>query len=161
VRVPAGHAADAVSRAYAGESDVAYAEPNAEATAVELPNDPSFGLQWGLTNVDAADAWAVSKSSASTIVAVVDTGVSQSHSDLGSKIAANVNFSDSGTVDDINGHGTHVAGIAAAATNNFVGIAGLGWNARIDNVKALGDNGSGSTPGWFRGSPGRPITARR
>ena len=46
-------------------------------------------------------------------------------------------------MDDLYGHGTHVAGIAAAATNNGLGVAGLGYNATLMNVKVLGDQGSG------------------
>jgi thermitase len=46
-------------------------------------------------------------------------------------------------VDDVNRHGSHVAGIAAAATNNAVGVAGVGYSVDIMNVKVLGDSGSG------------------
>jgi Subtilase family len=73
---------------------------------------------------------------------VLDTGVSLSHPDLQGKIVASTNFSSSSTVDDVKGHGSHVAGIAAAATNNAVGVAGVGYSVDI-NVKVLGDSGSG------------------
>jgi len=57
---------------------------------------------------------------------------------------ANVNFTDSTSYKDIYGHGTHVAGIAAAIPDNSIGIAGLGYDATIMNVKVLGDDGKGS-----------------
>jgi hypothetical protein len=56
---------------------------------------------------------------------------------------ANKNFTTSSTVDDLYGHGTHCAGIAAATTNNSIGVAGVGFNTSLMNVKVLGDNGSG------------------
>jgi thermitase len=142
VRVP-GNAPD-YAKAYGRDAAVAYAEPNAQAQAADVPNDPSFSLQWGLNKIRAADAWSVTHGSSSAVVAVLDTGVSLSHPDLASKIIASKNFSSSATVDDVNGHGTHVAGIAAAATNNGVGVAGVGYSAEIENVKVLGDDGTGS-----------------
>ncbi|MBI2941018.1 MAG: S8 family serine peptidase, partial [Chloroflexi bacterium] len=77
-------------------------------------------------------------------IAILDTGVDQDHEDLASKIVGNIDFTGSGTVDDRNGHGTHVAGIAAAATDNRVGIAGAGAASSLLNVKVLGDEGAGS-----------------
>lgn len=58
-----------------------------------------------------------------------------------------INFTTSHDADDFCNHGTHVAGISAASTNNGIGVTGVGYNANIVNVKVLGDNGSG-TFGW-------------
>lgn len=63
---------------------------------------------------------------------MLDTGVSLSHPDLQGKVVVSKNFSSSSTVDDVNGHGSHVAGIAAAATNNAAGIAGLSFAQLTD-----------------------------
>jgi len=150
VAVPAGGAAEA-ARAYAGEGAVAYAEPDATASAVETPNDPSFALQWGMSKIGAPAAWDVSTGSAGIEVAVLDTGIAAAHPDLAGKVVKQVNFSASATLDDVYGHGTHVAGIAAALTNNGLGGAGLGWNASLDNVKVLGDSGSGAYSGIAQG----------
>lgn len=79
------------------------------------------------------------------IVAVIDSGVSASHPDLSGKVLPGYDFfnGDADATDD-NGHGTAVAGITAAATNNAIGMAGVSWNSMILPVKALGADGSGS-----------------
>lgn len=126
---------------------VLYAEKDEIAFALETANDPFLPNQWGLTKIRASDtgesAWNYSHGNSSVLVAVVDTGIDQNHPDLTGKIAKNKNCTNSTTVDDRYGHGTHVAGIAAAATNNNVGVAGLGYNVRLINAKGLGDDGSG------------------
>jgi len=148
--------------AYAKDRRVEYAEPNFIAAA--LTNDTRFDNQWALNNIgqetcntakticttgtfdadiDAPEAWKYSTGSADIKIAILDTGIDQDHPDLNDKIVASENFTDSNTVDDLYGHGTHVAGIAAAETNNSVGVAGVGYQSRLMNVKVLGDDGSG------------------
>jgi thermitase len=140
---------------YRQRTDVVYAEPNyIRGTDLAAPNDPSYPTQWSLAAIRALGGWSVFPasygSSLSPPLAVVDTGVDSNHPDL----SANVDTSDgarclsgvcvaSAALDD-NGHGTHVAGIAAAATNNGIGVAGIGFPSRIMPVKVLGSNGSGS-----------------
>lgn len=121
---------------------IEYAEPDYVATTMDVPNDPYFNLQWGMQKVKAPDAWNITKSGSGVKIAILDTGIDQNHEDLSSKITDNYNCTDS-PIDDSYGHGTHVAGIAAAATNNGTGVAGLGYNASLMNVKVLGDDGSG------------------
>src|SRR5687768_118519 len=91
------------------------------------PSDPAFHLQWNLEMIGAPAAWQVATGSASTI-AIVDTGVDLQHEDLRNKIVGNVTCIGSlgiptncqaGGQDDY-GHGTHVAGIAAASTDNGI-----------------------------------------
>ena len=142
VVVPSATAAAALARLKNSPS-VEFAEPDATAEAADVPDDPSFSLQWGMTKIKAPDAWTTTKGSPSVKVAVLDTGVSLSHPDLQGKVVATRNFSSSSTPDDANGHGSHVAGIAAAATNNEVGVAGVGYSVDIMDVKVLGDSGSG------------------
>ena len=128
---------------------VVYAEPDYKAFALELTNDPGIvnNLQWGMFKIKAANvdssAWNFSKSNPSVNIAILDTGIDQNHEDLSSKIVSNKNCTNSVTVDDLYGHGTHVAGIAAALTNNGIGVAGVGYNASLMNVKVLDDGGSG------------------
>jgi thermitase len=142
VTVPKGQAKEKV-KAYSSNPRVAYAEPDFVVEAVGSPDDPWFVKQWGMVKVQAPEAWEVTTGS-SIDIAILDTGIDLDHPDLASKIAGNINFSDSGTVDDVHGHGTHVAGIAAASTNNGIGVAGLGYAATIMNVKVMGDTGSGA-----------------
>ncbi len=105
---------------------------------------PIFNVQWDMTKVQAPQAWDITKGSQNVIIAILDTGIDVNHPDLAGKVVSSVNFTDSSTP-YANGqsHATHVAGIAAAITNNGVGIAGLGRNSSLMNVKVLGDNGYG------------------
>jgi thermitase len=98
--------------------------------------------QWGPAAVSAPAAWQyVSGGSSGIVIAIVDTGVDDTHPDLSPKIVGEYSFV--GTIKDGFGHGTHVAGIAAAATDNQIGIAGMCPNCKILSVKVLDDQGSG------------------
>jgi len=155
---------DAAQR-MAQEPLVEYAEPNYLLYALDhdngdyVVNDPRFNEQYGPQKIQAPGAWRVianrrgdvSTATATVNIAICDTGVDLDHPELQGKIKASVNFSDSPDEDDHYGHGTHVAGIAAAATNNGEGIAGVGFSANLLNVKVLGDFGSGSTSGVAAG----------
>src|SRR3989338_8522603 len=138
---------DAIISAFSKIPNVEFAEPDFVATALATTNDPSLSSQWGMFKVQAANnstsAWDITTGSTSTKIAILDTGIDQDHPDLSAKIVANQNFTSSPTVDDLYGHGTHVGGIAAAVTNNSTGVAGLGYNSSIMNVKVLDDSGSG------------------
>ena len=142
ITVPKGQVNEKV-KAYRANAKVAYAEPDSVAKAAGSPNDPYFGYQWGLSKVGAPQAWDVTTGSSSIKIAILDTGVDPNHPDLAGKIISNINFSGSNTTNDVYGHGTHVAGIAAAVTNNGIGVAGMGYSSSIMNVKVLGDDGIG------------------
>lgn len=132
-------------------ASVAFGAP---AHAIPLtPNDPAFGLQWNLRMIGAPAAWQVATGAGSTI-AIVDTGVDLDHDDLKNKVVGHVNCIGAGTLgmckeggsagQDDNGHGSHVAGIAAAATDNGTGVAGTAPDASILAIKVLQSDGSGS-----------------
>ncbi len=142
VEVPANTVQSAIG-VYASDPATEFAEPDAVAQAFLIPNDPHFGSQWGPQKVEAPAAWDSSTGSNTVRIAVLDTGIRSSHPDLAGKVVASRNFTSSLTDDDVDGHGTHVAGISSAITNNAVGIAGMDWNARLMNGKVLGDDGSG------------------
>jgi type VII secretion-associated serine protease mycosin len=120
------------------------------AVAVELDHvvtaagDTYRDQQWDLDAARVPGAWPVS-TGAGVTVAVIDTGVAADHPDLAGQILPGADFiaGTEGPSTDPNGHGTHVAGIIAAATGNGQGIAGIAPDARILPVRVLGANGSG------------------
>ncbi|NIO48381.1 MAG: S8 family serine peptidase [Candidatus Aminicenantes bacterium] len=148
--------------AFKRNPDVEYAEPNYIAYVTETPNDPLFDLQYALYNPDsgppgspqgderadikATSAWEETKGDEDIVIAILDTGVDLNHPDLDDKIYSSgfdfINVDSDATDDE--GHGTHVAGIAAAETDNGEGIAGVAWNCKILPVKVLDNLGFGS-----------------
>ena len=131
------------------------ADPDTEVVSVEVDepvelldqaSDPERPAQWALDNVAYETAWNTHDGSGVKI-AVVDTGVRADHEDLAGKVVSGANFTTDGQSNgcsDVYGHGTHVAGIAAATTNNGLGIAGGAKGAKVLPVKVLGDDGWGS-----------------
>lgn len=116
----------------------------AAAPAHAAVNDPGLSQQWALPMVGAPDAWATG-TGAGVSIAVVDTGGHYGHEDLAAKLLPGRNFvADGAAAQDDNGHGSHVAGIAAAATNNQIGIAGVAPDAKVVPVKVLAADGTGS-----------------
>ncbi|MFZ9880947.1 MAG: S8 family serine peptidase, partial [Phycisphaerales bacterium] len=112
----------------------------------ELPDDPSFSSQYSLRNtgqvvsgqtglvgsdVRAEGAWSYTTGNPNLVIAVLDSGI-DAHPELAGRILAGINVPDGNTVttDECN-HGTHVAGILAAAGNNGTGMAGMTWNAKL------------------------------
>ncbi len=122
------------------------AEPNYHLYAVDtFPNDPAWGNQYGLNAIRAPQGWDTTTGSAAVVIAIIDTGVNLTHPDLAGKIVAGYDFVNNDAVaDDDNGHGSHVAGISAASSNNGVGVAGTSWGARIMPVKVLDASAGGS-----------------
>ncbi len=111
-------------------------------------NDRYFAEQWNLTQIGAADAWTVSTGKG-VVIGIVDSGIDATHPDLAGKIDAQADCLGGtcreGTARDRDGHGTAVAGIAAAKTDNSAGIAGVAPDARLVVARVLGDDGSGVT----------------
>ncbi|MDB4965717.1 MAG: peptidase and in kexin sedolisin [Myxococcales bacterium] len=139
--------------------DVAYAEPDyiRHRTGDPItPSDPLFARQWALPMINAPQAWSRSTGSSAVTVAIIDTGAVM-HPELAERIAGGYDFitdptnaadgggrdedwTDTGDSTDQSSalHGTHVAGIIAAQSNNGVGVAGLDWGCRLVIVRALG-----------------------
>jgi serine protease len=150
-------AAAAVAVAFAAPTAAQAAAPCAPVTTsyesggaptASSPNDPLLGRQWGLSQVNAPGAWSRGALGAGATIAIVDTGVDLNHPDLKDKLLPGVDLVSNETctpgAQDLNGHGTHVAGIAAAATNNGIGVAGTAPAARILPVRVLDSTGSGA-----------------
>jgi subtilisin family serine protease len=129
---------------------------NKTSGGMTIPNDPDFGLQWGLYNtsisgsdradIHAPEAWNITTGSSDVIVAVIDTGVDYTHEDLADNCINGYDFvnMDDDPMDD-HGHGTHCAGIISAVTDNNIGIAGISWNSKILPIKSFSSAGYSST----------------
>lgn len=138
---------------------IEWSEPYYIGSTAFTPNDDSLGSQWYLNKISAQSAWDVSKGDSTIIIAIVDSGVDWDHPDLQENIWNNedeipnngTDDDNNGYVDDVRGwdftaddndpvesspvHGTLLAGLAAAAADNSIGIAGVGYNCEIMPVK--------------------------
>jgi thermitase len=158
VRVGGGESLQAKLAEYRSRRDVVYAEPNyiASATSLPRPDDPAYDQQWSLAKGQAVDGWSLFPGSyepgGGAKLAIVDTGTDLTHPDLAGQLdladSANcVNDRDAcapGSAQDDQGHGTHTTGIAAAAANNGVGVAGVAFASSVMAVKVLDAQGSGT-----------------
>lgn len=136
---------DQMLQAYKNNPNVEYAEPNYYFHAAWTPNDPAFSQQYGPQKIQAPRAWDITRSNSNVKIAIIDTGVQANHPDLSGKVINGYDFVDGDNVpQDGNGHGTHCAGIAAAATNNGIGMAGVAPEAKILAVRVLNNSGSGT-----------------
>ncbi|WP_421616784.1 S8 family peptidase [Brevibacillus sp. TJ4] len=126
--------------------DSVFAEPNYLLLPNRRPNDTYYiDYQWNLPLIGMEQSWEISKGSNDVVVAVIDTGLDLSHPEFAGKVIEGYNVLDgSNRPEDDNGHGTHVAGVIAAKTNNSDGIAGMSWNSKLMPIKAIGADGSGS-----------------
>lgn len=131
--------------------DYQYVVPNWICYPVRNPNDPQFPQQWHHQKVKSPQAWDLVTGRSTQIVAVVDTGIDLTHPDLQANRVPGFNSVDrkaeidGGQVNDLNGHGTHVAGDAAAIGNNATGVAGMGWNFKIMMIRTSNSPGGGAT----------------
>jgi subtilisin family serine protease len=146
LRVPAANE-EQVIRALQRHPDIEEVEEEAFVSALDAsPDDAHWPGQWGVKRAGFPTAWATTRGSAKTIVAVVDTGVETSHPDLRAALLPGRDFVDEDrTPSDEHGHGTAVAGVLAARTNNHAGIAGVCWNCRVLSVRVLDRDGSGDS----------------
>jgi hypothetical protein len=127
-----------------------YAHPNWMCYPINTPNDPEFPNQWHHQNMQSELAWNISTGNNDIIVAFTDTGIDLTHPDLAPNRVLGFNAPtdtaeiDGGQVNDLNGHGTHVAGCGAAIGNNGIGVAGCGWNMKIMMVRVSDSTGGGA-----------------
>jgi len=117
---------------YRKDGAVAFAEVDAQLPPAVIPNDPSYSGQWHHAKIQAPTAWNTTKGSTSLIIAICDTGIDPTHPDLKDKLLAGYNSDDGSTNwSDIHGHGTAVAGAAAAMGDNGTFGTGVVWNCKI------------------------------
>lgn len=110
-------------------------------STASAPDDPYLDQQWSLNAMRVRDAWTTWTGSPGGVVAIVDTGVDLAHADIAPGLLPGYNAVNrltqhaGGQVMDLNGHGTAVAGAAAARGNNAYGVCGMGWNLSILPVR--------------------------
>jgi subtilisin family serine protease len=151
-RVRPGRERD-VARRLAARADVEYAEPDRIVRTQLVPNDPLYAShQWNLARVNAEPAWDISTGRPDVVVAVIDTGFDVSHPDRPVNLRLGCDHVRWGLAKDQpcptvaydhHGHGTHVAGIVAAAQNNGQHVAGVAPNVTVLAIAAFGADGSG------------------
>jgi thermitase len=170
VAVTEGTRADALAELRA-DPDVVWAEPNQ--LVQPATSDPGWTYLWGMFNdgsggmrvdadIDALQAWTVSQGAGIT-VGVVDTGVQSAHPDLTGRLVTGYNAMDGTTeTTDALGHGTHVAGIIAANSDNGIGVAGIAPQATIQPIKVFPPSGLAALSDVanafdYAGSHGLPV----
>ena len=146
---------------------IEFAEPNFIINKAEIvPDDPEFSQQWGLRNtgqnggqfgsdINVANAWERTTGGASTVIAVIDSGIDFNHADLAANQWTNPTPSAAGDIHgwdyiderpqimDEQGHGTAIAGIIAATGNNALGTTGVIWSASLMSLRVLDNSGTG------------------
>jgi len=151
-------------------SQIAYIEPDYIVTAFHTPNDPMFSQQYSHQLAQSPQAWDMGMGSKKVVVAVIDTGLDNTHPDLAANVWVNpgeipnngIDDDGDGYVDDVNGwnfaantnnvmaddaphfHGTHTAGILGAVGDNGIGVIGASPNVSIMPLKFLTSTGSGN-----------------
>ena len=184
--LPAGANVREIIAQYQASGLVEFAEPDYLIHSAALPNDPAFanGTLWGLRNlgqnggragmdINAPAAWDITHDAPTVIVAIIDSGIRETHQDLSANLWVNTaeisgNGRDddlSGYVDDVHGinaitrtgkptddagHGTHVAGIIGAVGNNGLGVTGVAWKVQLMALKFLTSDGTGLTSDAIR-----------
>jgi thermitase len=121
---------------------VEFVEENLQVAPAMVPNDYWYPSEWHLTKLKAPEAWDITTGDPSVIIAVLDSGVDSTHPDLAAKLLPGWNFYDNNAdTSDVYGHGTKVAGVAAAVTNNGLGVAAIAWQCRILPVRVTDTSG--------------------
>lgn len=142
VQLPAQANAEAAANALASNKHFKFVEPDRIVGQAATTNDPSLASQWQLAKVNAPAAWDTSTGSNVTI-AIIDTGVDGTHPDLAAQMVPGWNFYDNNAdASDAHGHGTKVAGTAAAAGNNSLGVSSVAYRSRILPIRVSDASGS-------------------
>ena len=136
VDLPGNASETAVLARLAHHPHLKFAELDRRVAPALVSNDPYLGSEWHLAKINAGAAWDVSQGAGVTI-AILDTGVLPGHPDLVQVPGWNFVDNNNNTA-DVNGHGTAVAGAAAATTNNGVGVAGVAGKAKIMPIRVAG-----------------------
>tara|TARA_R110002072_G_scaffold42064_7_gene117701 strand:- start:25597 stop:28185 length:2589 start_codon:yes stop_codon:yes gene_type:complete len=154
IRIPDGVSAEVAAELLMQTGDYTFVSMDWTCFPLDTtPNDPQFTNQWyhRADRIDSVGAWDITQGSSSTIIAICDSGIDEDHPDLQAAIVSGYNAADQlaqadgGAVNDINGHGSLVAGCAAAIGNNATGVSGVGWNFGIMPIRVTNDSGGNAT----------------
>jgi hypothetical protein len=133
----------AVAEALSKNPHIEFAEPDILDEPVLVTNDPYYTQAWHLQKIGAPFAWDYSTAAGVTI-AVLDSGIDLTHPDLVAQLVPGWNFYDNNNnTSDVYGHGTQVAGVAAAAGDNAIGVASIAWRAKIMPIRVTDTSGGG------------------
>jgi subtilisin family serine protease len=152
LRSPKSQNVFAVAEEFARSPLVRYAGPDwiqlHSPISATTPNDTYFAKQWNLSRIGAPGAWDISKGLMEVVIAVIDTGCRPNHPDLVGKLVPVADRRDvingTNSPDDISGHGTLVAGVAAAETDNIEGVSGVGWHCSIMPIRLIDTDNDGN-----------------
>lgn len=145
-----------------GRTEIIIAEPDYIETLEIVSNDPfnTISNQWGLNGtcgISANKTWNITTGNNRVLVGIIDSGIDGHHPDLINNInedlhrdyvdtplLSNVRKIDKDDLEDLNGHGTHVAGIVGAQGNNNVGVSGVAWDVSLVSLRVFDANGEGN-----------------
>lgn len=135
LELPSGASPKAVVAQLSAHPHIKFAELDRRVKSSFAPTDPYFGSEWHLPKVGASSAWDTTQGAGVTI-AILDSGVDAAHPDLSPNLVAGYNFySNNSDTTDACGHGTAVAGVAAAAINNGTGVAGVAGQSKVMPIR--------------------------
>ena len=129
---------------------VKWIEPLYGQRAFATPNDTYYGYQWHMHNLSMDDAWDAGEGEGA-VVAVIDTGVTAGSDGFANLLVGRDFIDGDDNAADGHGHGTHVAGTVAQATNNSRGVTGMAPRASILPVRVLNSSGYGTSAGVAAG----------
>jgi len=150
VQVPEGMQDRHYAQELLGTGFFEYVVPDWVIYPLNIPNDPLYGSQWHHVMIESAAAWDWITDASSVIAAWTDTGVDLLHPDLAAHLIPGYNAvndlpqSSGGIIQDINGHGTMVAGTIGAIGDNALGVSGVCWNVQLMPIRVSNDPGGGA-----------------
>jgi thermitase len=143
IELPPQANAPAIADALRRNPHIKFAEVDGVLEPELYPSDPYYSSGWHLPKIGAPTAWDSAQGNGVTI-AILDSGIDATHPDLQSQIVPGWNFYDNNSnVADVHGHGTRMAGIAAAATNNGLGVAAVSFQSKIMPLRVTDTSGYG------------------
>lgn len=130
----------------AGRTGIRFVEPNYRVAPFLAPSDTLYAGQYAHGLINSEAAWDITTGLSAVTIAIIDSGIELSHPEFAGRLVSGYDFVERDhTPQDVCGHGTHVAGIAAAAGNNSQGVAGVAWGVRIMPLRVLDGYCIGST----------------